>query len=71
MRGVTVMEVTGAVVIFDKYHEYKYKISSPRLTTNLPVLKDGENNIEDTSQEGQNSAEHLGLVMSHKIFAVY
>ena len=24
MRGVTVIEVTGAVVIFDKYHEYKY-----------------------------------------------
>ena len=32
MRGVTVMEVTGAVVIFDKYHEYKYKISSRQLT---------------------------------------
>ena len=25
MRGVTVMEVTAAVVIFDKYREYKYQ----------------------------------------------
>ena len=68
MRGVTVIEVTGAVVIFDKYHEYNI---SDELTTNLSVLKHGENNIQDTINQGQHSTEHFGLIVSDEIFAVY
>ena len=44
---------------------------STELTTNCAVLKYGEHNIQDTINQGQYSAEHLGLVMSHEIFSVY
>ena len=66
---MTVIVVTGAVVIFDKYQQYEY--TTIKLTTNVAVLKDSEHNIEDSIDQGQYSAEHLGLVVCHEIFSVY